>query len=730
MTESILDVPAEVTGYLDHVRHLADANRGTLGFLPATAYREAAMKGRLWVAVGGTTTNARELRGYLFFGDRFPRLRVYQVYVCPRFRASGIARRLINKLKRYGERHEYLTITARVASELPANEFWNSLGFNVTGRCPGGKKGRTINRFGFALDVPSLFGRAQPRGLPTAETIERAVHIRPVLQTRSYVIDLNIFFDALRDRDEGEALYILSMGFDSDIRLAVTAEFTSELERHSPRSRNDPVLKLAHALPTLPAPPQRVLNPLVEELRRELIPIGPPKTGRRAVNDASDLVHLASCIHHRVYGFITRDGRILQRAEELHEKYNLRIISPADLFEPFEDRDARQERTTALVGEEEVQVAAFDELDRPAAEEFLRNVDVPMNDISACLSPGTTRFPTRISVVRTRRQIIGIGSWLPRPGTGSECVARLYVDEDCEHAARAVDHLLEHSINRGSHGQFCRLDLNTSPGQVKIRDVAIQRGFCPPDFGNRSTSEVLSKVSMKGVVAESNWRSFRRHFRTATGRDLPRDLPRYEAMVNSGVVLDAEKAAGPVTLSLFDFETIISPGALICPGRPGVMVPIRERYARQLLSLAEGQGSLLADHEAVLRLERAYFLAAGRHRLLGRGRLVVFYASRGRCEAVAMARVTFAGTMTKKEALLNLSRQGVLTEDEIQQTSNQRDEVAAFTFDNLIVFRKGITYRELRRLGCIGRANLVTIQKLPYDKLLLVMERAFDLEAE
>ena len=526
--------------------------------------------------------------------------------MCPEFRSSGTARTLIEKLKGFGEAHDYLTITARVASELPANGFWRGLGFDVTGRCPGGKKGRTINRYALALDVPSLFGRDRPRSLPAVESIHQPLHVRPVLPTPSYVIDLNVLFDAVRDRDEGEAIRILSMGFDSDMRLAVTSEFARELERHSLRSENDPVLKLARALPTLPEPRREVLNSLVQGLRTHLRPTGSPKTGRRAANDASDLIHLASCIHHRVYGFITRDGAILQRAEELHEKYYLRIMSPADMCEPLEDAGARPERITATVGQQEVDISTLDELDRADAEGFLGDIGIHANDISACLAPGTIRFPRTRSVVRVERRIVGIGSWADRLGTGRESVAHLYVDEDSRFVDRVVDHLLEHSINRGIHGQLSRLDLTVGPGQAKIRDVAIKRGFCPPDFKSGTTSEALSKVSMKGAVTESNWGSFRLSFKEATGRELPRDLPRYEELVDTGVVLDAEKTVRPVALSLFDFETVISPGALIGP----------------------------------LRLERAYFLAAGRHGLLARGTIVVFYASRKRCEAVAMARVT------------------------------------------------------------------------------------------
>jgi predicted nucleic acid-binding protein/ribosomal protein S18 acetylase RimI-like enzyme len=729
MSEKVLGAPADVIAYLDQIRRLADANREALGFLPATAYEEAAMKGRLWVAVEENATTARDLHGYLFFGDRFPRLRVYQIYVCPEFRTSGTARTLIERLKGYGEDRDYLTITARVASDLRANGFWKSLGFAITGRFPGGKRGRTINRYAFALDVPSLFNQHRPSIPPVAEPVGQKIHVRPILPTPVYVIDLNVLFDAVRDRDDGEALRTLSMGFDSDIRLAVTSEFTRELQRHSRQTEKDPVLKLARALPTLPEPRRDVLDPLVAELRGQLLSTGSEKTGRRATNDASDLIHLASCIHHRVYGFITRDSAILQRADELHDRYDLRILSPADLCEPLEDSGARPERITALVGQQAIEISAFDEPDRAHVEAFLHDLGISPDDVAACLAPGTTRFAATRSVVRAARQVVGIGTWVDRMGAGRESVAHLYADEHSQHVDRVVDHLLEHSVSRGAYGQLSRVDLKIGPGQVKIRDVAMKRGFCPPDFKSGATSEALSKVSMKVVVTEGNWRFFRSRFRDATGRELPRDLLRYDEMVDTGVLLDSKKIPQPIAVSLFEFETIISPGALICPGRSAVMVPVQERYAHQLLSLTRSQGSLLADREAVLRLERAYFLAAGKHRLFPRGTIVVFYASRTRCEAVAMARVTFSDTLTKKEAALNLCRQGVLSEEEIDQRSDRRDEVATFTFDNLMPFPKGIPHRELRRLGCIGGANLVTAQKLPYDKLLLVVERAFDMEA-
>ena len=114
-----------------------------------------------------------------------------------------------------------------------------------------------------------------------------------------------------------------------------------------------------------------------------MLSTGSPKTGRRVANDASDLAHLASCIHHRIYGFITRDGPILRRAEDLHERYDLRVISPADLCEPLEDVDLLPERPAVIVGSQEVQIGAFAERDRANVEdssmtsEFRRRTNWP-----------------------------------------------------------------------------------------------------------------------------------------------------------------------------------------------------------------------------------------------------------------------------------------------------------------------------------------------------------------
>ena len=134
---------------------------------------------------------------------------------------------------------------------------------------------------------------------------------------------------------------------------------------------------------------------------------------------------------------------------------------------------------------------------------------------------------------------------------------------------------------------------------------------------------------------------------------------------------------------------------------------------------------LFSRYDSTLRIERAYFLDARKHTYFHPGTLVVFYVSGKRGQAVALARVTFSDSLTKTQAVLNLSRQGVLTEDEIHQQANDRGEVSAFTFDNVMTFPCSIDYGTLKRIGCVNAANLVTAQRISYESLVRIVCKGF-----
>ena len=112
--------------------------------------------------------------------------------------------------------------------------------------------------------------------------------------------------------------------------------------------------------------------------------------------------------------------------------------------------------------------------------------------------------------------------------------------------------------------------------------------------------------------------------------------------------------------------------------------------------------------------------------MLKRGTIIVFYISGQQKGAVALARATFSDKLTTTQAVLNLRRQGVLSEEEISQQANRQSELTATTFDNLFLFPRSISFQSLKQMGCVGRANLVTTQQLSHEAILAIVARTFD----
>jgi len=136
----------------------------------------------------------------------------------------------------------------------------------------------------------------------------------------------------------------------------------------------------------------------------------------------------------------------------------------------------------------------------------------------------------------------------------------------------------------------------------------------------------------------------------------------------------------------------------------------------------------LPSHEALLRLEKAYFLAPGRDRLFSKGTLVIFYVSGaggGRKEAIGIARTTFSATVTVEQAQVALARQGVLPAKDMRKRAHKSGKLTAFTFDNFLEFPNRIPYSTLKEMRCISAANLVTAERLPFEKLQRVISEAF-----
>ena len=714
----ILTRPDDVLPYVDQIVATADAHGHELGFLPKAVYRESAERRRLWVAV---QSSSGEVAGFLHFGGTYPQVKVKQIFTLETARRLGVAQRLLNELVRYGEEHSMLGITARVGADLPANQFWASCGFTLHHTEPGGRTTkREINVYLRELDVPSLFREASPPtdSLPSgAEAL--TFRNRPRLQAARWVLDLNVVLDAVRQRDEGESWALLGA-----VPIVVTAELIRELERTSIGQKDDRLLRSARGLPRLPEPPADQVARLTASLRATL-ELAADATSKRGTTDASDLRHLAACVYYRVHGFVTRDGRILQHAEALRSQHGLRVVAPAELVPPvLTDREPEASPVTVEFDHSFLSGRSLADDDHDDSARFLERLGLGPDRLGAVLGPGTTQQPAEHRVVRLGGRILGMAALRPPPIVGQTWTAHVFGEEGRTESLMAAEHLFDWLLTPRVRNRLYRIDLHSWPGQLTTKQVALDCGFRRVEIGEESPGAPLSKTVFGGFVLPDHWQAFAADFKEQTGLRLAARMPSWRELTRSGVEIRPTNGPGN-RIPLFDFETLISPGLLLPVGRPGVVVPIQPGYAAQLLPPTVKQPSLLPGREAALRLERAYFFRAGRHDLVSRGTIIVFYLSDPRMAAAAVARATFSATVSKEEAVATLSRQGVLSPDDIETRADNRGQVTAFTFDSLTGIPCPVPYSELKRLDCVGPANYVAAEAISPDQLLRILLAGF-----
>src|SRR6266851_1903336 len=188
---------------------------------------EAANQGKLIVLLA-SNGQVTEYAGHLLFGGVFPQLRVRQICVSPRHRRKGHATTLLRALKAQGESEGYLNIIANVATDLQsANSFYEKNGFATQRLKPGGRtRNRTINVRTLQLQSPSLISLMALTAAVASDLIQPKK--RPV-ETPLYAIDLNVFFDVIRERSRSDhAGALFQAALRHQIRIAASDEFVRE----------------------------------------------------------------------------------------------------------------------------------------------------------------------------------------------------------------------------------------------------------------------------------------------------------------------------------------------------------------------------------------------------------------------------------------------------------------------------------------------------------------------
>ncbi len=650
--------------------------------------------------------------GHLWFGARFPQIKVHQLAVAPSMQGCGIGRILIESLVKFAEDHQFLTISARVAEDLKANGFWNRLGFETRRREAGGAaRKRHINIRIRHLDTPTLFDcRSRVTRLPIQSHISQNAPV--------YAIDLNVLFDVIRRRTRAEhGAQLISAGLNNILRIVVAEEFITELKRHTGVG-NDPVLEFALQLQTMPAPAPDIRDQFIARLAPIVFPER-AKQNRLTNQDKSDLVHLVTAAYNHATGFITAEKALVRAADAIEGLLAIRV----EHVEAFAKRIKKNTEQLPIgqipFGGQTIHVAEETASTHNGLLALLQQVEVPSDFRDAIAASGIHAVNRKSIVVSSDDRVLCSAVWASNGSLKRATEALVLADEDHPAIETALDALVYRLSRMACSEQPNLIQLRFPAAYIVTPQVATHYGFIPASESNKQICR-LQRVAVGFPVTSAKWGSVRSDLQALAGLIFADTLPEFRS-ADVSVPFELEKG-GSCSISFYDLETALSPTVIVLPGRNAALVPIQAGFAEELLDTSH-QLSLMGIAGARLFHERTYISAKKNANLLRKGTVIVFYESgrgNGRACAIAIGRVLHSAIIGKRELALTQNRRIVLAPEQIDEITKHED-AAATTFDNVIEFRIPVPLKTLRDTGCIDGANLVSAKSITQKQLACIV---------
>lgn len=691
-----------VVALLDEVMQIANGEKEALGFIPEGAYREAAQHGRLVVAQSGL-----QVAGFIMFGGVFPHARVQQIGVAPSSRRSGVGTFLISHLIERLEREGFLTIKARVARDLSAAQaFYAKNGFEDASIVVGGEARRRVIVVRVRhLDSPSLLDAA-------GRAVDWASSRAPIALRRSrpgeahfYVIDLNVLFDLVRDRNRSqEAHSLFRAALSHSLRIAVAAEFLAELTRTSTDLANDPLLALASQLPRLPKVPKDELCPLADKMHAVVFERARSKASG-SPRARSDSRHLAHATIAGAAGFITSDGEILAARDCLLADHGLDVATLDELVSLLPSDTPPLPRSTG-------QGFECRPLSPDAAEFHLRSLGAD-SELVSTLCPGV-RFGNSIHryAIFEEDRILALGILVAAGAV--DAPTRLFVQcsQNHESADLFAEHLFDILLSLSTKHGPAIVELHRLPGQTLVSRVAEAKGFF--DAGT-----TLAKIALGCPLTPTNWD----HVATKIRRMAGVEIVNSPSAGKLAKIRDGERTIHDLTPK--QLEDLLAPTILASDEREGVIVSIKKAYADDLLGTSNQPSLAFVESKPAAFLTRRDVSSPRNALLMRPAQPILFYESDrsgGRGAIVAVGRIV--DTFMQSKSAVSADSKRRLVVDEVDPFSASND-VLVTTFDNILRFPKPYLRRELAEINALGTNNLQAATAISGDNLRKVLDAAW-----
>jgi GNAT superfamily N-acetyltransferase/predicted nucleic acid-binding protein len=346
----------------DEVFALYRKDSCTLGFMPRGAFEEGITKGTLLVATDGQD----QILGYLFYRVAHGYASIAHLCVAPAARGGGIGKLLVDELKRLTSHLNGIKLKCR--RDYDAHRQWPKWGFIA--------KGSAIGRGADNAELAIWHLDHNPDDLLSDLPLQKTL----------VAIDANVFFDLFwPDRPMRKISgALLEPWIDDIVELGLTSEIFNDIDRCKDSELRNASKTKAARYHEIRAAVTKV-DPVDAELRKFY-----PVIGSLTPQDVSDIRHVAHAIVAGVKYFVTRDEKLLAKAPEILEKFDVQLLSPVEFISRLDSIEREQEYQPLRLGASSIVTKRLEprEIDR-FVESFRRHphekINAFKNLIDTCL---------------------------------------------------------------------------------------------------------------------------------------------------------------------------------------------------------------------------------------------------------------------------------------------------------------------------------------------------------
>lgn len=628
---------------LDAVDALMKRYSQTLGFLPRQALESYLESG----TVLGVKTDAGELVGYLLYAAYPNYFRITHLCVSEEYRGQGIAKLLVNTLKRSADTQKVIKLHCR--RDFPANDLWPKLGFVALGE----KRSRSKEEHWLTIWHLRLAPEDQMELFQAATSDD----------TLDIVIDAQIFFDFEEpDSDKAQPSKALLSDFLVDsLNLWITDELLNEINRQEDREKRENSRSRTDRFPKVECS-QHLLEAFERRLRR-ILP-------ERRASQGSDIRQLARAAASSIKIFVTKDHALLEKAQKIGELTGLEVINPVDLIVQLHELSERHSYAPDYIVGLNLRWAR------------LASTDLISLSLEAFLKPQETRGKFREKLESLVAQVDRYQCELLR--SGDEVIAIRVLSIGSNKRLTSPLARVASSADRALFGRFLIADTISKAVEENLDLVRFETAELTPNL--------MPYLLEMGFIAGNG--SFVRFC-------FSRCLKRVEVL-SAISALCPEASSKYQDMSTLDIERCCSPLVLNPTERQCFLIPIRPFYATGLIDRHQSGAELFGgDPNVLLRWDNVYYRAANRHRMLKPPARILWYVSSPKQQIIAVSNLDDVLIDTTKELFRQFRKFGILKWRDLYEMCG-RDasrELMALKFSQTFLFREPISLATMREIG-------------------------------